>query len=358
MGIDLDRVTVLAPATTANMGPGFDCIGMALDLWNELTVERGEFRVSTEGEGEGELPLDSRNLVVTGVEAAFLAAEKELPPLRYHCKNHIPHGRGLGSSSAAIVSGLIAGAALAEIELSQQQLVKLAADIEGHPDNVAPAIHGCCVVGVHDGQEWIVDEVPVPDELTAVLFVPEGQTNTHESRARLPDRIARTDAVYNIGRAAMLVSAFHKGKFELLRQATQDRLHQPQRGQAFPPLLRLIKAALNGGAHGAFLSGAGPSVLALTTGREVTVSYGDGRSGATFRARRTNTCVASGSGGSVRGKEIMSTEAVDQGVVVQKYGGSSVSTAEKIRTIAKKICERASSGDKLVVTVSAMGDLD
>lgn len=269
----MDRVTVLAPATTANMGPGFDCIGMALDLWNELTVERGEFQVSTEGEGAEDLPLDARNLVVTGVEAAFLAAEKELPSLRYHCKNRVPHGRGLGSSSAAIVAGLVAGAALAEIELNYSDLVKLAADIEGHPDNVAPAVYGCCIVGVHDGDDWLIDEVPVPEELSAVLFVPDVLTNTHESRARLPERITRADAVYNIGRAAMLVSAFHKGRFELLRQATQDRLHQPLRGQAFPALPRLIKAALNGGAHGAFLSGAGPSVMALTTGREVTVSY-------------------------------------------------------------------------------------
>ncbi len=255
------------------MGPGFDCIGMALDMWNELTVERGEFRVTTEGEGAEELPLDSRNLVVTGVEAAFHALDLEVPSLSYHCKNRIPHGRGLGSSSAAVVSGLIAGAALAGTEFDHDHLVKLAADIEGHPDNVAPAIYGCCIVGIHDGQSWIVDEVPVPEDLSAVLFIPDALTNTHESRARLPERVSRSDAVYNIGRAALLISAFHKGKFELLRQATQDRLHQPLRGQAFPALPRLIKAALNGGAHGAFLSGAGPSVLALTTGREVTVSY-------------------------------------------------------------------------------------
>lgn len=269
----MDRVTVLAPATTANMGPGFDCIGMALDMWNELTVERGSFHIDIEGEGAEELPEDARNLVVTGVEAAFHAVGKEVPSLRYHCKNRVPHGRGLGSSSAAIVSGLIAGNALSGAGLTNDDFVKLAADIEGHPDNVAPAIYGCCIVGVHDGEKWIIDEVPVPEELTAVLYVPEVLTNTHESRARLPERVSRSDAVYNIGRAAMLIGAFHKGKFDLLKQATQDRLHQPLRGQAFPALPRLIKAALNGGAHGAFLSGAGPSVLALTTSREVTISY-------------------------------------------------------------------------------------
>lgn len=269
----MDRVTVLAPATTANMGPGFDCIGMALEMWNELTVERGDFHVDIQGEGAGELPADSRNLIVTGVEAAFHAADKDVPPLRYTCKNLIPQGRGLGSSSAAIAAGLIAGSALAEANIEIEKLVSLAADIEGHPDNVAPAIYGGCTIGVHDKGRWIIDSVPVPGDLTTVVFIPDLHTNTHESRARLPDRIPRSDAVYNIGRSALLVSAMHKGNFDLLRQATQDRLHQPLRGQAFPALPRLIKAALNGGAHGAFLSGAGPTVMALTTGREVTVSY-------------------------------------------------------------------------------------
>lgn len=273
LGDSLDRVTVRSPATTANMGPGFDCIGMAFEMWNELTVERGPFHVTTEGEGAEELPQDVRNLVVTGVAAAFQVVDKEVPALSYSCRNRIPHGRGLGSSSAAIVAGLIAGAALAEADIANGDLVSLAADLEGHPDNVAAAIYGGCAIGVCDAGRWVIGTVPVPEELRAVVFVPDLQSNTFESRARLPERIPRSDAVYNIGRAAMLVSALHTGDFGLLRQATQDRLHQPLRGQAFPAMGRLIKAALNGGAHGAFLSGAGPSVMALTTGREVTVTY-------------------------------------------------------------------------------------
>jgi homoserine kinase len=246
---------------------------MAFDLWNELTVERGKFCIRTIGEGAGELPEDSRNLVFTGVEAAFLRAGKKMPELQYTCRNIVPHGRGLGSSSAAIVSGLVAGAALAGINLSKQELVSIAADLEGHPDNVAPAVFGGCIIGINDDGQWVIDTVKVPEDMFAVVFVPELQTNTHESRARLPDRVRRADAVYNIGRAAMLVNALNNGRFDLLRHATQDRLHQPMRGQVFPALNRIIKAALNGGAHGAFLSGAGPSVMALTTGREVTVSY-------------------------------------------------------------------------------------
>ena len=270
----LKSVTVRAPATTANLGPGFDSIGMALDLWNELTITRGEFSVSTVGEGADLVPQDTRNLIVTGVEAVFNYIGEPVPGLQYHCTNAIPFARGLGSSSAAIVSGLLAGSAISGANLPKEELTILAADIEGHPDNVAPAIYGGCTVGVRNGSEgWIVDQVSVPEDLYAVLYIPEILTNTHESRAVLPDQISRTDAVYNIGRAALLVNALSTGRLELLKHATDDRLHQPHRTQAFRAMPYLIAAALKGGAHGAFLSGAGPSVLALATGREVTISY-------------------------------------------------------------------------------------
>ncbi|NQW19373.1 MAG: homoserine kinase [Chloroflexi bacterium] len=270
----MNSVTVRAPATTANLGPGFDSIGMALDMWNDLTVTRGQFSVSTTGEGADILPQDTRNLVVTGLEAAYNFIGEPVPGLQYRCTNRVPFARGLGSSSSAIVSGLVAGSALSGANLTIEQLTILAADIEGHPDNVAPALYGGCTVGVRNGTDkWIVDQVKVPEELYAVLFVPEEQTNTHESRSALPDQISRTDAVFNIGRAALLVNALSSGRLELLKYATDDRLHQPHRTQAFKAMPHLIKAAINGGAHGAFLSGAGPSVLALATGREVTISY-------------------------------------------------------------------------------------
>jgi homoserine kinase len=247
---------------------------MALDMWNELTLTRGDFSVSATGEGADIVPLDTRNLAVTGVEAVFNYIDEPVPGLRYEQVNRVPFARGMGSSSSAIVSGLIAGSAISGADLTKEEITILAADIEGHPDNVAPAIYGGCTVGVRNGSDkWIVDQVNVPDELYAVLFVPEMEMNTHESRARLPDQISRTDAVYNIGRAALLVNALSSGRLELLKYATDDRLHQPHRSQAFTALPHLIDAAIKGGAHGAFLSGAGPSVLALATGREVTISY-------------------------------------------------------------------------------------
>jgi homoserine kinase len=247
---------------------------MALDIWNELTVTRGDFSVATTGEGADLLPQDTRNLVVTGVEAIFNHIGEPVPGLQYECTNRVPYARGMGSSSAAIVSGLVAGSAISGADLSNEELTILAADIEGHPDNVAPAIYGGCTVGVRNGTDkWIVDQVKVPEDLHAVLFVPDMLTNTHESRAVLPDQISRTDAVFNIGRAALLVNALSTGRLELLKYATDDKLHQPHRAQAFKALPQLIEAALKGGAHGAFLSGAGSSVLALATEREVTISY-------------------------------------------------------------------------------------
>lgn len=269
------RVTVRVPATTANIGPGFDCIGFALDIWNELTVERGPFRLEIEGEGESTLPRDARNLVVTGVLAAFKAAEVEAPELTYCCKNAIPCSSGLGSSSAAIVSGLLAGVALSGKEIAGGELLDLAASIEGHPDNVAPAILGGFQIGVrHDGR-WFTDAVRLPSDLKAVIFIPDRSSkgSTIETRLALTPEVPRSDAIYNIGRAAMLVNALAMGNLELLKVATEDRLHQPTRSQLFPYLNRLIKAALAAGAHGAFLSGAGPSVIALATHREMTIAY-------------------------------------------------------------------------------------
>ena len=273
------KATVRVPATTANLGPGFDCIGMALDIWSELTVERAPFSVTVEGEGSdaASMPLDERNLVVTGVKAAFEAAGKPTPELSYACRNEIPYSRGFGSSSAAIVAGLLAGNAICGCQLELEDLIKIAADIDGHPDNVAPALMGGLCIGIHtesdSGSKWVTDQVALPDDLKAVLFVPDVEGPTSEARALLANEVSRADAIFNIGRAAMLVNAFSTGRLELLRHATEDMLHQPARRAVYPAMKRLIESALIGGAHGAFLSGAGPSVVAFTSGREMTVIY-------------------------------------------------------------------------------------
>lgn len=268
------------------MGPGFDCLGLALDIWSELTVERGPFSVTMDGEGgiAPSMPLDRTNLIVIAAEAAFSAIGKPVPELAYRSESKIPYSRGFGSSSAAIVAGLLAGAALEGVEFDQEQLIKLAADLDGHSDNVAPAILGGMCVGVQtdlDGDldvdprpgRWITNRIELPDDLQVVAFLPDVEGPTRDARALLASEVSRADAVFNAGRTALMVSAFANGNLDLLRYAMEDRLHQPARSAVYPAMNRLIESSYAGGAHAAFLSGAGPAVIALTTGREMTVIY-------------------------------------------------------------------------------------
>ncbi|CAI5742975.1 unnamed protein product [Hyaloperonospora brassicae] len=279
----LTSVVVRVPATTANMGPGFDTIGMALDIWTEISVEVAaplagdasnlrRVTLTNEGEGASELPRDETNLVIVGLKAAFRAAGEEMPRhVKVHCKNRIPFARGLGSSSAGIVGGIIAGLALAGMRLpvqGREELLQIASEIEGHPDNVAPAIYGGLQLGIFADNRWYSSRVQIPDGLQCVVFIPDTTGPTSVARAILPPNVSRQDAVFNIGRTAIFVNAFRSGNLDELRFATQDMLHQPQRGAAqYPHLEPLINAALGAGAHGCFLSGAGPTVLAITSGR-------------------------------------------------------------------------------------------
>lgn len=266
------RVTVRVPATTANLGPGFDCAGMALDIWNELTVERAAaFSLEIEGEGAAVLPRNDSNLVCKGVDAAFRAVGQDVPSLKYWTRNRIPFAKGLGSSSAAIVSGMLAGLALAGYEMQvkgQEELLQIATALEGHPDNVAPCIYGGFQLGIHNGSRWWTDRVSMPDGLMCVVFAPDHATETSAARDLLKDQVSLKDAVFNCSRVGLLVAAFATNNLEWLRLATEDALHQPQRGAGMHThLVPLIRAALDAGAHGACLSGAGPAVIAFTSGR-------------------------------------------------------------------------------------------
>ena len=274
------RLHVKVPATTANMGPGFDCLAMALDVWNELWVELcDDPAVSVEGQGATELPWDSGNLVSQAVERLFTAACLTMPKLRLHCRNEIPLKRGLGSSAAAIVGGLVAANSLlpkragSKGALETDQLLDLAVCLEGHPDNVTAALLGGVQLVVREDDVLLPAPVPVPDGLGAVLFVPEVTISTERARAVLPDGVTREDAVYNMGRVALLVNALATGRLDELKVATRDRLHQPYRLKLFPAMKVIFAAAQSAGALGVFLSGSGSSILALTKGREMTVAY-------------------------------------------------------------------------------------
>ena len=269
----LSYAEVRVPATTANLGPGFDCLGMALDIWNTVRLETGGTGVSVSGEGEGSLSLGRDNLVHRAAESLFRAIGEPMPQLRLTCENGVPLGRGLGSSSAAAVGGLVAANALCENPLSQDEVLSLAVAMEGHPDNVTPALLGGCQIVVQDGDALVTSAVPLARDLWAVLYIPSQQMPTQQARGLLGPTVSRGDAVFNMGRAALLVNALSTGDVGLLRTATQDRLHQPARGALFPAMARIIRAALDAGAAGAFLSGAGSTILALTVDREMTVGY-------------------------------------------------------------------------------------
>ncbi len=266
-------VVVKAPATTANMGPGFDCLGMALDIWNTVSVETGASSFEISGEGKDNLPKDATNLLYGSFVRVYEGIGKPVPSVRIRCRNEIPLGRGLGSSAAAVASGLLAASELSGANIPANRLLALAADIEGHPDNAAAAIMGGCRVVVSDGDALITAAVPIPADLKVVLFVPEVPMPTEQARGILPQMVDRRDAVFNIGRAALLVNAFASGDLTHLSTATQDRLHQPAREAIFYPMKNIFRAAMAAGALGVFLSGAGSAVLALARDREYTIGY-------------------------------------------------------------------------------------
>ena len=272
----MNRVEVLSvsvPATTANLGPGFDCLGMALDLRNTLEFKYGEPGLVVEGEGRRVIMAEATNLVQKSFRRVFDELGRSTPDVSVRCFNRVPLFRGLGSSATAVVGGLFAANEMSGGELTQERLLELAAEIEGHPDNAAAALLGGCQIVVRDGSRLVTTQVPLPKKLGLVAFIPDFDMPTSDARTLLAPSVPRTDAVYNAGRTAMLVAALAQSDLELLRVATQDRLHQPQRQAVFPAMKNLINAALGAGAHGAMLSGSGSTVLAFTSEKEMTVGY-------------------------------------------------------------------------------------
>lgn len=262
------KLTVNVPATTANLGPGFDCLGLALDIWNTIVVESSDSALEVRVRGADEnLPRNADNVTVQAMAELFQELDKPFPNLRVTMTNRIPIGRGFGSSAAAIVGGLVAANEWCGGKLPREKLLVLASRMEGHPDNVSAALYGGLTIVVAVDGAPVAARMDPPRGWRAVLFVPAQTLSTKFARKVLPRRVSRADAVFNIGRAALLVHAFAENDAEELRIATADRLHQPYREALVPGMRELLEAATDAGACGAALSGAGPSLIAIAENR-------------------------------------------------------------------------------------------
>jgi homoserine kinase len=253
------RLLARAPATSANLGPGFDCFGLALDLWNEVTVDTdAEPSVEWEGEGAGELPQDGTDLISRAMAHAARAAGAPLPALALRGRNRIPLERGLGSSAAARVAGVTMADRLLDLGLEPEEILELAGELEGHPDNVAAAIAGGLTIAFGDG---VIRLDPHPS-LAPVALVPiEQRLPTHRARAAIPEMVGRSEAVFNAGHAAAMVVAL-TSEPALLTQALRDRIHQAAR-LALVPTVGAMFDELTAAGIPVCISGAGPTLLAF-----------------------------------------------------------------------------------------------
>ena len=259
------KFTIKVPATSANLGPGFDALGLALSLWNETVVTPAEeFLVTVTGEGADRLAPGRNNLIVRAAQKLAERAGKELPPFHAECVNHVPLSSGMGSSSAAILTGLLAGNALLNDPLSREEVLNFAAEMEGHPDNVAPALLGGLVVAIIDNGKVIARQIPIRMDVCITIVLPDFYLPTKQARAALPKRIPMKNAVHNISRAVLVTEAFRTGDLDLLGKAMTDTLHQPYRLKLIPGATSAMEAAKEAGASAVALSGAGPSLIAFS----------------------------------------------------------------------------------------------
>ena len=250
---------IRVPATSANLGPGFDCLGLALNLWNEITFEEApQLKYRANGEGAEKLNKGNRNLLTKAYSNLHQVCGAEMKGVRITSYNNVPMSSGLGSSAAAIVAGLFGANEVLGRPLDNNGLLELATQMEGHPDNVAPALFGGLVVSVMKQNEIITRRYETP-ELTAVIVKPDVEWLTKTARAVLPKSVSRTDAIHNIGRTALVVDALRTGNLNLLQQVMEDRIHQSYRLRHISGGLSAYKRAKQFGA--AALSGAGPSII-------------------------------------------------------------------------------------------------
>ncbi|MCS6815036.1 MAG: homoserine kinase [Cyanobacteria bacterium] len=267
-----DSIMVTVPATTANIGAGFDCLGAALTLTNQFTFTLMDsslpelLAIEAIGLEASRVKTDAHNLVYRSFAKLFRHIGKPVPPVNIKIELGVPLSRGLGSSATAIVGGLVGANYLAGSPLRETELLHLAIAIEGHPDNVVPALLGGCRLAVATGETWVVCDVPWHESIVPIVAIPEFELSTSEARRALPSHYSRADAIFNAAHVGLLLRGLETGDKNWLRAALDDRIHQPYRKVLIPGFDAVYTAALDAGAYGLVISGAGPTLLALAPG--------------------------------------------------------------------------------------------
>ncbi len=256
------RVRITVPATSANIGAGFDSMGIALSLYNRIEMEEAENFCVTALDGK-KIPTGEENLICEAAKEVYSLCGKKLPGLLVWEKSDIPFTRGLGSSSACIVAGILGANSLLGNPLKKEELINLAAVMEGHPDNSTPAILGSLVVATLEEKKVQFVKIPVAHRLLFGVFIPDYELSTQKSRGVLPDKVDRADAVYNLSHAALTAVSLMSGDLHNIERAVGDRLHQPYRFPLIPGGREVFEIAKKAGAYGTYISGAGPSLIAI-----------------------------------------------------------------------------------------------
>jgi homoserine kinase len=264
-------VCIKVPATSANMGPGFDCLGVALDLYNYFEIE--ETASGLEIIGCDALYSNETNLIYTSMQKCFEVLNYQPKGLKININSNIPISRGLGSSAACIVGGVAAANKLAGGKLAKAQLLEIANRLEGHPDNVAAALMGGLTIAVQDKGKVYYESVKIADSLRFCAIIPDFTLSTSEARAALPNNLTYGDAIFNISRAALLVTALSNGSYDLIKYACEDALHQPYRSKLIPGYDEIVQRSKDLDCLGVFLSGAGPTIMAIIKSTDKSFIY-------------------------------------------------------------------------------------
>ena len=264
----MNKVTVSVPGTTANIGVGFDCLGAALTLANKFEFVEVDtdtkLKIFVEGDEAYKVGLGDSNLIYRSLVQFYQHIDRQPPNLEIKIELGVPLSRGLGSSATAIVGALLGGNSLAGNPLSQAEIMKMAIAIEGHPDNVVPALLGNCLLSVEDGGKWQITSIPWHEDIIPVVAIPNFELSTKEARGVLPTEYSRSDAIFNISRMGLLIRALATNNVEWLATALADKIHQPYRQRLIKGYQQVKQDAIAAGAYGLVISGAGPTLLALT----------------------------------------------------------------------------------------------